>query len=300
MNTPQQLLADLEWQFHAGADEAIGDVAGLQGWGVGKAAAQSPSRLREGSGVGGEFAAPRDVQLSQASPSRPPSVPPARGREALTATPNLSLNPEPRTPNPVFAQTIDELRAALSTFDGCPLRQTAMNLVFADGNPSAPVMFIGEAPGEDEDRQGKPFVGVSGQLLDRMLAGVGLDRTSIYISNAIFWRPPGNRSPTDAEIAACLPFVERHIALVKPKFLVLMGGVAAKTLLRTKEGITRMRGKWVDYRLAGDGSETVIPCLPTYHPAYLLRQPAAKRQAWNDIISLINRINETNALKDKD
>jgi DNA polymerase len=161
-------------------------------------------------------------------------------------------------------------------------------------------MLIGEAPGADEDRQGKPFVGVSGQLLDHMLASVGLDRDKVYISNVIFWRPPGNRSPTDAEIAACLPFVERHIALVKPKILVLMGGVAAKTILRTKDGITRIRGRWVDYRPAGGTSDDIIPCLPIYHPAYLLRQPAAKRQAWNDILSLTKRSNDLNALKYKE
>lgn len=164
-----------------------------------------------------------------------------------------------------------------------------MNLVFADGNPLSSIMLIGEAPGEDEDRQGKPFVGVSGQLLDRMLGMIGLDRTNTYISNVIFWRPPGNRSPTDAEIAACLPFVERHVALIKPKILVLLGGVAAKTMLRSKDGITRIRGRWVDYRSADN---EVIPCLPIYHPAYLLRQPAAKRQAWSDLLNLKKKINE--------
>jgi uracil-DNA glycosylase family 4 len=185
-------------------------------------------------------------------------------------------------------------------FEGCALRHTAMNLVFADGDPASPVMFIGEAPGEDEDRQGVPFVGVSGQLFNKMSA-VGLERSSIYISNILFWRPPGNRSPTDAEIAACLPFAERHITLVKPKLLVFLGGVAAKSLLRTKEGITRLRGRWVDY-MPPPGSEITqpIPCLPIYHPAYLLRQPAAKRQAWNDINLLKKRITQINALKNKE
>jgi DNA polymerase len=181
----------------------------------------------------------------------------------------------------------------LLKFEGCALRHTAMNLVFADGNPEAPVMFIGEAPGEDEDRQGKPFVGVSGKLLDRMLAPIGLDRTNIYISNILFWRPPGNRSPTDSEIAACLPFAERHISLIKPKLLILLGGVAAKSLLRTKEGITRIRGRWTEYHPPlGSGLTEPIPCLPIYHPAYLLRQPAAKRQAWNDVLQLQKRINQ--------
>ncbi len=167
-----------------------------------------------------------------------------------------------------------------------------MNLVFADGNPNASIMLVGEAPGEDEDRQGLPFVGVSGKLLDRMLATIGLDRTNVYISNVLFWRPPGNRSPTDAEIAACLPFAERHIALVQPKILVLLGGVAAKTLLRTKDGITRLRGRWVDYTpQLGRTDVSPIRCLPIYHPAYLLRQPGAKRQAWRDLLLLKKGIN---------
>lgn len=277
MTNPQRLLADLEWQFYAGADEAVGEVANLAGW--------NGSALRP-------------------KPETPATVPPPSSR----FTPVALAAPAPAAPPPVLsaaaiskaseAKTVDELREALKTFDGCPLRQTAMNLVFSDGNPLSSIMFIGEAPGEDEDRQGKPFVGVSGQLLDRMLAGIGLDRGNSYISNVIFWRPPGNRSPTDTEIAACLPFVERHIALVKPKLLVLLGGVAAKTLLRTKEGITRMRGRWATYTpSAGPLAGETIPCLPVYHPAYLLRQPAAKRQAWNDLLSLKQKINELNILK---
>jgi len=185
------------------------------------------------------------------------------------------------------AKTIAELRAALEAFDGCALKTTAMNLVFADGDPTAPLMLVGEAPGEDEDRQGKPFVGLSGQLLNKMLASIGLTREHTYISNVLFWRPPGNRSPTDAELAACLPFIERHIALVRPKLLVLLGGVSAKTLLRTKDGITRLRGHWVSYEPEPEAKGLPpIPCLPIYHPAYLLRQPAAKRQAWADLLMI--------------
>lgn len=268
MTDPHQLLADLEWQFHAGADEAIGEVAGLHKWGT-------------------EVRGQR-LEVREEKPVLSASI----IKSALPPTSNL----QPLT----SISSIDDLRATLLAFDGCALKQTAMNLVFADGNPKASIMFIGEAPGEDEDRQGKPFVGVSGQLLDKMLAGIDLDRSKVYISNVIFWRPPGNRSPTDMEVAACLPFVEKHIALVKPQFLVLLGGVAAKTILRTKEGITRMRGRWLDYRIAGGSSEDVIPCLPTYHPAYLLRQPAAKRQAWNDLLTLSKRINQANILKNKE
>ncbi|MGY0835560.1 uracil-DNA glycosylase, partial [Azospirillum argentinense] len=185
------------------------------------------------------------------------------------------------------ARSLEELEAALRAFDGCPLKATAMNTVFADGNPAADIMLIGEAPGEDEDRQGKPFVGVSGKLLDRMLAQVGLDRSTVYISNILPWRPPGNRSPTQAEIAACLPFLERHVELIGPKVLVPLGGTSAKTLLNRAEGITRLRGRWFDY--ASPGLPGPVPVLPMLHPAYLLRNPIAKREAWRDLLTLRQR-----------
>jgi DNA polymerase len=295
-----QLLSQLEWQVHAGADEAVGEVPGLQHWkNEARGAKQAPKPAAPM--ARGGFAESHEASVfgvmtsfSEGDLQKKPIVRP----QPLEPHPP-SAEMEPRGSNLHNLNSIDELRAAVASFDGCPLRQTAMNLVFSDGNPSAPIMMVGEAPGEDEDRQGKPFVGVSGQLLDRMLGAVGMDRTSVYISNVIFWRPPGNRSPTDSEIASCLPFVERHIALVKPKILVLLGGVAAKTMLRTKDGITRMRGKWVDYRIAGSNEDEIIPCLPIYHPAYLLRQPGAKRQAWADILQLSRRLEEINALKIK-
>jgi uracil-DNA glycosylase family 4 len=186
------------------------------------------------------------------------------------------------------AASLDDLRAALSRFDGISLRKTATNLVFADGNPEAQVMLVGEAPGADEDRQGKPFVGVSGQLLDRMMAAIGLDRTTFYITNVCFWRPPGNRKPTEAELAAQQPFVLRHIELVKPRVLVLVGGSSAQILLGTNEGITRLRGRWFDY--TSEGLNQPIPALPLFHPAYLLRQPELKREAWRDLLKLKNRL----------
>jgi DNA polymerase len=186
------------------------------------------------------------------------------------------------------AASLEELRAALARFDGISLRKTATNLVFADGNPAAEVMLVGEAPGADEDRQGKPFVGVSGRLLDRMMAAIGLDRTTFYITNVCFWRPPGNRKPTEAELAAQQPFVLRHIELVKPRMLVLVGGSSAQMLLGTNEGITRLRGRWFDYR--SDGLEQPIPALPVFHPAYLLRQPELKREAWRDLLKLKLRL----------
>ena len=181
------------------------------------------------------------------------------------------------------AATLDELRAELERFDGCGLKATATQLVFADGAPGARVMFVGEAPGGDEDRIGRPFVGRAGQLLDRMLAAIGLDRTQVYIANVVPWRPPGNRTPTPQETSVCLPFIRRQIALAAPRLLVCLGGSATQTLLGVKEGITRSRGVWRDY--AHDDGAT-IPALPMFHPAYLLRTPAAKRQAWVDLRKL--------------
>lgn len=182
--------------------------------------------------------------------------------------------------------TLDELREALATFEGCPLRYTAKNLVFADGNPQARLMMIGEAPGRDEDLRGLPFVGRAGQLLDRMLASIGLDRSSVYIINTLPWRPPGNRTPTPAEHAVCMPFVERHVELVNPDIIVLLGGVSAKQMLHTDTGIMRLRGKWASIKVG----EREVPALPTLHPAYLLRQPAQKRFAWRDLLSLKARL----------
>ena len=178
--------------------------------------------------------------------------------------------------------SLADLRAALEAFDGCALKATATRLVFADGNPQAKVMLVGEAPGGDEDRQGLPFVGRAGQLLDRMLAAIGLDRTKVYMTNVIAWRPPGNRTPTPAEIQSCQPFVARHIELINPDILVCLGNVSVQTLLKTREGITRARGQWFDYPLPGRN----LRALAMLHPAFLLRSPAFKRQAWTDLQAL--------------
>lgn len=180
--------------------------------------------------------------------------------------------------------SLEALATALRDFDGCPLKETAINLCFADGNPAAEIMLIGEAPGAEEDRQGRPFVGPSGQLLDRMLKTIGLDRRQVYITNVIYWRPPGNRSPTAAEIAMCQPFLERQIALIRPKFLVFVGGIAARALLGRSEGVTKLRGRPFAYKAPDDGRE--IPALVMFHPAYLLRQPAQKRFSWRDLLSI--------------
>jgi len=187
------------------------------------------------------------------------------------------------------AATLEELRAAFEAFDGCPLKETAMSFVFADGNPAARLMFVGEAPGAEEDRQGLPFVGPAGRLLDKMLAAIGLDRTGAYITNILPWRPPGNRNPTDAEIGACLPFLERHIALAAPEIIIFVGGTSAKTLLRRQEGIMRLRGKWMTYEPA---SGEPVAARALLHPAFLLRQPAQKREAWNDLLEIRARLDQ--------
>ena len=184
--------------------------------------------------------------------------------------------------------SLHELKESMARFEGCALKDSATNLVFGDGNPDAGIMFIGEAPGAEEDRQGVPFVGVSGQLLDRMIGAIGLDRSSAYITNIVPWRPPENRKPSRAETAACLPFVERHIALVDPRVLVLVGGTAAAALLGTSEGITRLHGRWLSYR--DEASGKAIDTMAIYHPAYLLRQSALKREAWRDLLAIKARL----------
>lgn len=256
----EKSLATLDWLIQAGADEAIGD---------------SPRD---------RMATPPPAPVGRAAPPSKPAPPP---KPAPPTDGGLISNDGAVASARALAAaatTLDDLRAALGAFDGCPLKQTAMNLVFADGNPQANVMVIGEGPGAQEDRQGLPFVGVSGQLLDRMLGCIGLDRTTVYITNVLFWRPPGNRTPTASEIAACLPFVERHIELVDPDYLLFVGGISAKTLLGRSEGILKLRGRWAHYQHVGLARP--IPAMASLHPAYLLRQPAQKRLAWRDLLAL--------------
>jgi uracil-DNA glycosylase family 4 len=186
------------------------------------------------------------------------------------------------------AASLDELRGLLDAFEGCGLRKTAKQLVFAAGNPQARVMFVGEAPGREEDLEGLPFVGRSGQLLDRMMAPIGLDRTNAYIANVIPWRPPGNRTPTPQETEVCLPFTLRQIELANPDILVCLGGPSAQTLLGIKEGIRRSRGRWHAYHI---GSRE-IRAIATFHPAYLLRNPIEKRFVWRDLLAIRKALGE--------
>jgi uracil-DNA glycosylase len=185
---------------------------------------------------------------------------------------------------------LEELETAVRAFDGCVIKKTASKTVFADGNPKAKIVIIGEAPGAQEDMQGIPFCGPSGQLLDRMLASIGLDRTKVYISNTVFWRPPGNRQPSMEETAICLPFVEKHIALVNPALLILSGGTATTTLLQRDQSISRLRGKFYEY--SNPYLEKPLATAVTYHPSYLLRSPGQKRLAWNDLLMIKNFLEE--------
>ncbi|MGI9352492.1 MAG: uracil-DNA glycosylase [Rhizobiaceae bacterium] len=184
------------------------------------------------------------------------------------------------------ADSLDALRELIESFDGCNLKRTAKTTVFADGNPNAGLMLIGEAPGRDEDIQGLPFVGRAGQLLDRILQAINLDRNSVYITNIINWRPPGNRTPTPQETEICRPFIERHIELANPELIVMLGGSSAKTLLKTNDGIMRLRGKWAEVATSGSRKEA----MPTLHPAYLLRQPAHKKLVWQDFLKIKKKL----------
>jgi len=253
-------LAALRLQIEWGADEALAEAP------LDRLAARATARVQPAPDKVQPAPAPR-VQPLVAKVQPAASGPVQRAQDVAAA-----------------AQTLAELRDALARFDGCALSTTATNLVFADGNPDSGLMLVGEGPGAEEDRAGKPFVGPSGQLLDRMLASIGLDRRQYVITNLIPWRPPGNRNPTDNEVLICLPFLLRHIALVRPRHLVLLGAMASRALLGGSIGITKLRGKWVEAAIPG--LPAPVPTLPMLHPAYLLRSPGAKRDAWADLILL--------------
>ncbi len=270
----RQSGALLAWYEEMGADEAI-DVAPIDRF----SGATTPGLAEPAALPPPSTALPQPLAPAAPFDAPPPALTQAAGTAAQSAR-RLAAQ----------AESLEALEAAIAAFDGCALKQTATNTVIADGNPAAPLMIIGEAPGADEDRIGRPFVGRAGQLLDRMLAAIGLDRTGVLISNVIYWRPPGNRTPTADEIAACLPFVLRHIALARPKVVVLAGGTAARALLPPGPGITRLRGRWFD--LLVPGLEQPVPTLPMFHPSFLLRAPERKREAWRDLLALRARLDQ--------
>ena len=267
-------LSALSWQIELGADEAIADA---------------PSdRFQESTPT--LAAAP--VQVAASAPVAAPRE--TEGATSKTADARLDQAKAPASPATASlaaqAQSLEDLAQIMQDWDGSPLKAGARNFVFCDGNPKARLMVVGEAPGVEEDRQGKPFVGRAGQLLDRMLAAIGLSRTeedpekAVYITNMITWRPTGNRTPTEQESESFRPFVERHIQLANPDIVMTMGNTPTKGLLQTTTGIKRMRGTWVDHQATGK------PLLPTFHPAYLLRQPGDKRLAWMDLLEVKKRL----------
>jgi uracil-DNA glycosylase len=233
------------------------------------------------------FAAPEPSATPQAAPA--PRAPRAEARAEAPTRARPRAAPVDSRPAPASleaAKTLAELEALVGQFEGCALKRTAKNTCFSRGSDTAKIMLIGEAPGRDEDIQGKPFVGRAGKLLDRMLASIGLDESHVYITNTIYWRPPGNRTPTAQEIESCAPFLSRQIELLDPHVMVLLGGAAAKHILGVSEGIMRLRGKW---KIVKNGDRD-IPTLATLHPAYLLRKPEEKRYAWRDLLMLKERL----------
>lgn len=268
--TASDALATLNWLLEAGADEAVGDepVNRFNG----RPAREEPKPV---------------VPARAAKPAAP-----AEGTRPLAAIKPTTLAPlatdgfGSAMEIAARAQSLPELKTALEAFDGSQLKKLAKNTVFADGNPASRILFIGEAPGQDEDRAGLPFVGRAGKLLDRMMAAIHLDRTSAYIINVMPWRPPDNRNPDPGEVAICIPFLRRHIELAAPEMIVLLGAVSARHVLGLNDGIMKLRGRWLEYRVG----EKMIPVLPILHPAYLLRQPAHKKLAWRDLQAVAEKM----------
>ena len=267
--TVQQLLA---FYLDAGVDCALTD--------------EPVDRLAEPDNV--PAAAPRETAPSRQVAEMPAAMP-AVSRSEIAPGPEAAIASAREAAR--TAPSLEALRALLENFDGCALKHTATRLVFSDGNPNARIMFVGEAPGRDEDIEGLPFVGRSGKLLDRMISAIGLDRSKAYIANVIPWRPPGNRTPTPQETQICLPFVQRQIELVNPDVLVTLGNPSTQTLLSTREGIMKTRGKWFDY----DTGTRTIRAIATFHPAYLLRSPSYKRMSWQDLRAIAKELEQASA-----
>jgi uracil-DNA glycosylase family 4 len=304
VNQTENMHALLQWYIAAGVDEVIE----LEPQNRFECPATNPptaslpatSPQTANPPTTNQSAADAGAQTQRQPTERQPETAPQPAARKVTP-PNLSATrntappaglPAPDTRELAAAcANMAELRDAISAFDGCALKRTATNTVVGSGDEAAALMVVGEAPGAEEDRQGSPFIGPAGQLLERMLAAIGLRRSEVYITNILPWRPPGNRSPTVEEIALCQPFVERQIALVQPKILVLVGGISAKALLDKREGITRLRGTWRDTTISSLAAP--VPTMATFHPAYLLRQPTAKREVWRDLLAIQKKLTES-------
>ncbi len=277
------IRALLDWYALAGVDQAIGDAPRDRYREAAVAAAAkdepAPAATPEPAPAAAAMTA-REAPPSAPPPAAPPVLPALAPGDATWSAQEIAA----------ACTSLDQLVAVVRAFEGCALKRTATNTVIGDGNPQARLMIVGEAPGAEEDRQGLPFVGPAGRLLDRMLAAIGLDRSAVYITNMLPWRPPGNRSPTAEELAICQPFLERQIELIQPRTLVLVGGIAAKALLNRREGITRLRGQWFPF--ATPRLEGTVQATATFHPAYLLRTPSAKREVWRDLLAIDEKIRE--------
>ena len=278
MVSEDQASALLDWHIAMGIDETIVEHP------VDNFAPPKPATIAE-QGAPQGIVPPTQLasMAARASNADPPiavspAAPPPSGEVSVRTAIELAA----------AANTFDDLQTTLAGFDGCALKRTATNMVVADGNPAGRVLFIGEAPGAEEDRQGKPFVGPSGRLLDKMLISIDLDRSQVLISNTVFWRPPGNRTPTTTEVATCLPFVQRMVELMVPEVIVPLGGPAAKSLLEQTTGIGKLRGRWFTYTTANLSAPIAVT--PLFHPAYLLRTPAQKRATWRDLLMIRQRL----------
>ena len=296
----------MAWYLDAGVDETIGEtpVDRYRAQGVGQSNPKSPNIGGPKSPYTGgpKSAKPNQPGASDHQQAVVETVPRQAfqsalfvGGETTEGTPDTPLSGDAAVHSAYTladaAQSVADLHAALEQFDGCALKKTATNLVFTDGSLEGRIVFVGEAPGAEEDRQGLPFVGPSGKLMDLMLSSIGLDRTQVLITNTVFWRPPGNRSPTTQEIAICLPFLERLIELVNPEILVAVGGPAASALLAQRQGITKLRGRWFSY--GTPKMARPIPATAFFHPAYLLRSPGQKRESWRDLLAIRKQLDET-------
>jgi DNA polymerase len=271
------IAAWMEWYQLAGVEEIIEHQPMPDAWKPAQAATPAPQL------------ASKPVQA--APPARPAHAAPLPQAVATTTAPQSPrVSAKQAETAAAKAQTLAELHEAIRAFDGCALKRTATNTVIADGAPDSGILFIGEAPGSEEDARGIPFCGPSGKLLDKMLRGIGLNRQNSYITNSLYWRPPGNRKPSTEELQSCAPFVWRHIELIKPKIVIMVGGTSASSLLDTPLGITRLRGK--QHQLTTPGGYSVT-AFALYHPSYLLRQPAHKRFAWQDLLQIKRFLRET-------
>lgn len=280
MDDPRQIL---QWYLDAGVDEAVGETP-IDRYGLAakaelerarkaeevlKASHDEMDEKRERSGAKRDAAGPTPVRPSSEASD-----------DQVKSAVELAQG----------AKSVEALRAALDGFDGCPLKKTATNLVFGDGNPEAKIVFIGEAPGADEDRQGVPFVGESGKLLDKMLGSIGLDRSNVFISNTVYWRPPGNRTPNAGEIAVCLPFVERLIELIDPQVVITVGGAATHSLLAQQGSVSKLVGRWFTFETPRMSHPIAASAI--YHPSYLLSSPAMKRQTWQNLLEIRRKLDE--------